>query len=119
MSPGSYAVVASIDPNLFRAKYHVSADTLVLGPYAGVLHDSGERLELKRPAAPALDAQGLTVVPFIVVDAVRYNDKAPWSVPADGDGPSLQRLVSSAYGDDPTNWFASGISPGSNNVFNA
>src|SRR5439155_6949738 len=86
---------------------------------------SGERLELKRPGEPTLD-QGQTggrggptqVVPFITVDAVRYNDNAPWPLAADGEGPSIQRLASTAYGDDPANWFASGISPGAANVFN-
>lgn len=119
MGAGSYLVIAAIDPNLFRTKYNVSAATQVLGLSAGVLQDSGERLELKRPGSPAIDAQGQTVVPFILVDGVRYNDKAPWPLGADGDGPSLQRLVSTAYGDDPTNWFASGISPGAENVFNS
>jgi hypothetical protein len=52
------------------------------------------------------------------VDAVRYNDKPPWPASADGDGPSLQRLDLANYGDDPANWFASGITPGANNAFN-
>jgi hypothetical protein len=49
---------------------------------------------------------------------VRYNDKTPWPVAADGDGPSLQRLTSSAYADDPINWFASGATPGLPNSIN-
>jgi hypothetical protein len=76
-------------------------------------------LELKRPGAPTVDGQGHPTIPYILVDGVRYNDKAPWPLGADGDGPSLQRLDSAAYGDDPTNWFASGISPGAANVFNS
>ena len=46
------------------------------------------------------------------MDAVRYNDKAPWPPAADGSGPSLQRLVSGNYADEPLNWFASGLTPG-------
>src|SRR5206468_11207725 len=31
---------------------------------------------------------------------------------ADGSGPSLQRVIASAYGDEPTNWFAAAPTPG-------
>ncbi len=91
----------------------------MLGPYAGNLQDSGEKLELTRPGAPVVDSLGQTTIPQIVVDEVRYNDKPPWPAAADGEGPSLQRLNSGAYGNDPANWFASGISPGAANVFNS
>jgi len=107
------ALISPLAPATFRAKYSVPDEVQVLGPYTGVLQDSGERLELKRPDAP--DTNG---VPYIVVDEVRYNDKLPWPVVADGTGPSLQRLVATAYGNDPTNWFASGMTPGRNNSFN-
>ncbi|HTD65192.1 MAG TPA: Ig-like domain-containing protein, partial [Candidatus Limnocylindria bacterium] len=56
--------------------------------------------------------------PYIVVDEVRYNDKLPWPLGADGDGPSLQRRAPTVYGNEPTNWFASGITPGAPNFFN-
>src|SRR6185295_18014040 len=36
----------------------------------------------------------------------------------DGSGPSLQRRTPFAYGNEPTNWFASGITPGATNVLN-
>jgi len=116
---GGYLLITPIDPQLFRAKYSVAAEAQIVGPYSGNLQDSGERLELKRPAAATLDAQGQIVVPYITVDEVRYNDKAPWPTSADGEGPSLQRLDSTAYGNDPINWFASGITPGGANVFNS
>jgi hypothetical protein len=47
------------------------------------------------------------------MDAVRYSDDPPWPVAADGLGPSLQRRLVSAYGDDPTNWAAARPNPGS------
>lgn len=110
----AYAIVTAIEPATFRAKYGVPAQVQVFGPYAGLLQGNGERLQLQRPDAP--DTNG---VPYITVDAVRYNDKLPWPVSADGDGPSLQRRGSLAYGDDPANWFASGITPGLSNAFNS
>ncbi len=103
----------NIDPASFRAKYSIPSVVQILGPYAGNLQDSGERLQLLRPDSP--DTNG---VPYIVVDEVRYNDKLPWPPGADGDGPSIQRLAATAYGNEPTNWFASGITPGAQNVFN-
>jgi len=112
--PGSgYLLLVPIDPAAFRAKYSIPASVQILGPYSGTLQDSGERLRLERPDAP--DTNG---VPYIVVDEVRYNDRLPWPTGADGDGPSLQRSALTVYGNEPTNWFASGITPGAPNVFN-
>ena len=113
-----YALVVGINPTTFRTKYGVSGAVPIFGPYAAVLQDSGERLSLEMPDTPYLNSQGQTVVPYIVIDSVRYNDKTPWSVDADGNGPSLQRLTSSAYADDPVNWFASGATPGAGNSTN-
>ncbi len=108
-----FVLLVGIDPAVFRTKYGIAADVQILGPYPGVLQDSGERLDLQRPDAPTPNG-----VPLITMDAVRYNDKAPWPASADGDGPSLQRLDSSAFADDPINWFASGLTPGAANVVN-
>jgi hypothetical protein len=58
---------------------------------------------------------GTNSVPAIIVDEVRYNDRAPWPVAADGRGPSLQRINPGAYGDDPANWIAA--APGPANAF--
>jgi hypothetical protein len=113
LGAGQYLLLVNIDPALFRAKYGIVPAVQILGPYPGNLQDSGERLQLLRPDSP--DTNG---VPYVVVDEVRYNDKLPWPPGADGDGPSLQRLAPIAYGNEPTNWFASGITPGAANVFN-
>jgi hypothetical protein len=110
---GGYLLVVPTDPASFRSKYSIPGAVQIVGPYAGVLQDSGERLRLERPDVP--DTNG---VPYIVVDEVRYNDKAPWPTGADGDGPSLQRRAPNVYGNEPTNWFASGITPGAPNLLN-
>src|SRR5262249_55724739 len=52
------------------------------------------------------------LVPYILVDRVKYSDASPWPTAADGIGSSLQRKQVSAYGNEPTNWFASGFTPG-------
>jgi hypothetical protein len=107
LPPRALAVVASSTPEAFRLTHGVPGGVLVLGPYPGALQDSGERLELQRPDAPDIDALGRVTVPYITVDAVRYNDKAPWPITPAGLGPSLERIQSAADGDDPANWRAS------------
>jgi len=107
VAPNAFVLLIATNPAAFATKYSVPNDVLIFGPYAGNLQDSGERLELRRP-----DTADTNGVPRIVVDVVRYNDKAPWPPGADGSGASLQRLVSNAYGDDPTNWFAATPTPG-------
>jgi len=110
---GGYLLLVPISPAQFRGKYGIAPAVQIIGPYAGALQDSGERLQLQRPDAP--DTNG---VPYIVVDEVRYNDKLPWPPGTDGEGPSLQRRVPGLYGNEPTNWFAGGITPGTANLPN-
>jgi hypothetical protein len=100
-------VLVSTNPAAFRAKYGLAPEVQILGPVPGVLQDSGERIALEKPGVPNTNG-----IPYIVVDEVRYNDKAPWPPAADGSGPSLLRLVVTDYGNDPTNWTAALASPG-------
>ena len=117
IAAGALALVVPIDPAAFRTKYNVPAGVQIFGPYTGALQNSGERLSLEQPGPP-FTVGAVTTVPYIVIDSVRYNDKTPWPVSAAGSGPSLQRLSATVYGDDPANWFASGITPGTANAYN-
>jgi hypothetical protein len=108
LGPRQWLLLVATNPASFRARYSVPADVLILAPWPGVLQDSGERLELQRPAPPETNG----VIPYITVDAVRYNDKAPWPTAADGSGPSLQRLSDASYGNDPASWVTALPSPG-------
>jgi CotH kinase protein/Lamin Tail Domain/Fn3 associated/Concanavalin A-like lectin/glucanases superfamily len=101
------ALIVATNPAAFRAKHGVPADVAIFGPFPGSLQDSGERLQLQRP-----DYIGTNGVSYITVDAVRYNDRAPWPVAADGSGASLQRANPADYGDDPINWRAALPTPG-------
>jgi hypothetical protein len=105
--PGQYLLLVPVEPAFFRTRYDVPAEALVVGPYSGGLQDSGERLKLERPDVADTNGAG-----YIVVDELRYNDKAPWPAAADGSGPSLQRLDPNAYGNDPLQWRAAGPTPG-------
>lgn len=118
------AVVTAGDPTLFRLKWGVPEDVAVYGPYSGNLDDGGERIELKRPDSPDSVTNEVgtitVVVPYIAVDSVRYNNRAPWPVEAAGLGPSLERRAAATYGDDPANWrpALTGPSPGLDNTVN-
>jgi len=107
IAPNGFVLLVATNPAAFRAKYNLPAALPIFGPITGVLQDSGERLELQRPDVP--DTNG---TPYITVDEVRYNDRAPWPAAADGSGPSLQRRNSAAYGNDPANWEAAMPGPG-------
>ena len=112
---GGYALIVAMDPATFRTKYNVPISVHIFGPYTGSLQDNGERISLEMPDTPVVNVvngQNVTVVPYDVIDTVRYSNLAPWPTAADGTGPSLQRTSSSAYGDDPANWTANGLSGG-------
>jgi hypothetical protein len=101
-------LLVGTDPAIFRLKYNVPAAVPIYALYPGVLQGGGETLSLQRPDAPDVDTNtGAIFIPYIDVDVVRYNDKPPWPPNADGFGPSLERLDTSAYGNDPVNWRAS------------
>jgi hypothetical protein len=122
MAPNGLVLLVAGDPAAFRTKYAVPAAVQIFGPYPGRLQGGGETLSLQRPDAPDLDTNtGAIFIPFIDVDVVRYNDKAPWPTNADGLGSSLERLSPSVYGNDPINWRASlaGPSPGLDNLVNS
>ncbi len=107
LAPNELVVIAATNASAFRARYAAPAGVTVFGPFTGSLQDSGEKLELQRPGVA--DTNG---VPFITIDEVRYNDRFPWPNAPDGHGPSLQRRISSNYGNDPINWTAATPNPG-------
>jgi hypothetical protein len=107
LDANSALLVVATNPASFRAKYSVPTNILIFGPYAGQLQDSGENVELQSPDNPNTNG-----VPYVAMDAVRYNDRDPWPPGADGSGLSLQRLPGAAYGNEPTNWVAVAPTPG-------
>lgn len=105
-----YALVVDGDPAAFRAAHGVPASVPIYGPFLNGtgLDRDGETVELSRPGDPDV------IIPYIAVDAVRYDDNAPWPTTPDGDGPSLERVDPTTYGNDVANWQASenGGTPG-------
>lgn len=107
LPPRGLLLLVATNPAAFRAKYEVPTDVLVLGPYIGVLQDSGERLELLRPGIS--DEGGVS---YITVDAVRYSNEVPWPTEVNGSGLSLHRRPTIIYGDDPASWEVAQATPG-------
>jgi hypothetical protein len=118
--PGGLLIITNADPSDFGAHYAIPNDVPVLGPFLGTLQDSGERLELLKPDEPDTGPDGSEIVPYIVIDAVRYNDNPPWPSEPDGNGPSLEKLKPERHGNDSANWRSSpgGPSPGVENMGN-
>ena len=107
-----YALVVEIEPALFRSRYNIPGDVPIFGPWVGSLDNAGESLKLGRYAGTT----ELGVERYITLDQVNYSDKGNWPSSPNGTGPSLTRIVFSAYGNDAGNWAASpaGGTPGDN-----
>lgn len=116
---GGRILVVGFDPadtlklDGFRARNGVPAGVPIYGPFRGHLDNSHAVVELCRPDRPEPPGPPhFGLVPYPRVEHVHYTDFAPWPVAADGVGPSLQRVLSSAYGNDPVNWIAALPTPG-------
>ena len=121
LGAGQRVLIVPFDPALdisalaaFRTAYPSSTNAPLFGPWQGRLDNSGDWIELRKPG----QLVGSGDVPSVLVDAVHYRNTPPWAAAAAGQGSSLQRATLTAYGNDPTNWFAAGISPGSASLSN-
>ncbi|MFW6164425.1 MAG: lamin tail domain-containing protein, partial [Planctomycetota bacterium] len=115
LAPGARLLVVGADPEAFRAAHGLDPGVPVFGPFDGALDNDGESIKLYRPGEPEPDG----TVPWIRVDRVKYDDRAPWPERPDGEGPALSRLAPTDYGNDPAHWAAStlGGTPGRANAF--
>ncbi|MBN1674187.1 MAG: lamin tail domain-containing protein [Kiritimatiellae bacterium] len=106
LGAGAYAVVGGVHPTVLRAACGIPASVQVFGPWLGALDNAGESVRLRKPDAPDPEAGGL--VPYVLVDEVRYDNKAPWPPEPAGNGPALEKISAGSYGNDPVNWAAGG-----------
>lgn len=107
LNPGEMMVITATNAAAFRARYSVPQSVPVFGPTTGTLQNSGELLELQAPDTPNTNE-----VPYVTLEAVRYNDKSPWPAAADGTGLSLQRIQPASFANEPMNWSAAAPTPG-------
>jgi CotH kinase protein/Lamin Tail Domain/PA14 domain/Putative Ig domain len=96
LSAGGFLVLAK-DAAGFSAAY--GATVPVFGVFPGSLDNDGERLALVQPD-PLGGAQE------VVLNEVRYSDRAPWPTNAAGFGPSLQLVDPLQDNRRPGNWMS-------------
>ncbi len=93
VAPGGFLIVCR-DRGAFVERYGTGVK--VAGQFEGRLSQSGKRLEL-------VDARDT------VVDSVKYSDRAPWPLSADGGSTSLERICPAAPGVEAANWAPSNL----------
>jgi hypothetical protein len=120
LAPRSYVVLASFDPVLrpdwlaaFRDKYQIAANVSVLGPFQSALDNHGGTITLAAPESGMASDAGTNAVPYILEEKIEYASLPPWPSGADGDGFSLNRIDSAAFGNDAGNWAVGVPTPGS------
>jgi len=87
LGPGAYLLVAG-SPKTLRARFAI---TNVVGPFAGALRNSGERVTLR-------DATGR------VMDTLKYEDSHPWPEAPDEFGYSIECINPFRDNSTPANW---------------
>ena len=112
--PGESVLVISFNPDdpnnvdrteAFRAHYGLVGSPLrILGGWNGQLSDSGEEVRLRRPE---ITPEGTL---YVYEDGIRYDDRSPWPITADGTGASLQRAAVFT-GNASTSWAAGNPTP--------
>ncbi len=132
LESGKFALIVNFDPtdnlflNNFTNKFPALAEKIpsevkLYGPYRGKLSNKGASLELRRPDVPQGPLRNdFRLVPYITVDNVTYNDKAPWPTNdtvagPDGLGFSVQKLSSYVYGNNGEVWTGAEPTPGAFN----
>ncbi|MBN1851135.1 MAG: lamin tail domain-containing protein [Pirellulales bacterium] len=108
-------VLVTFDPILepakeaaFRNIFSMAPGSRLFGAASGQLNNAGERIQLLKPLDPVLFTTGR-----VLVDAVPYDELAPWPTEADGGGDSLTRTSAYDFAPFASSWIASSPSPGS------
>jgi hypothetical protein len=121
LNAGEYLLAVNFDPTntaqlaAFKSLYGITNSSLViLGPYAGKLANSSDRVAIEKPQATDVALQPIA---WGVVDEVFYADQTPWPCGSDGTGASLQRQNSLWHGSDPMIWAAAAPTAGRSNAF--
>jgi hypothetical protein len=104
LAPAGRLLIVPITPEAYLTTHEVPPDTQVFGPYVGALDNNGETIELHRPDNPQTSTADAGFVPQILVEKVRYDNRAPWPTLAAGLGTPLLRKNPLAFGNTPDNW---------------
>jgi len=105
---GESVYVGGVEPSQLRGQYELAVATRVLGPFDGRLNNVGESVQLLRPDSPQTLPPDIGLVPYILVEKVKYSATAPWPVLPGQGGVPIQRVNLSAYGNTAMNWVKPG-----------
>src|SRR5262249_10528070 len=111
-----FLLVVNFDPtntlvlSAFTNKFKIGgvpAQVKLFGPYKDKLSNGSASVDLYRPDPPqGPQHPDYHLVPRILIDHVKYSDRAPWpvlsaegAISADGGGSSLQRVSAYDFGD--------------------
>jgi hypothetical protein len=123
---GGFLLLVNFDPvgdptslAEFRSRYNANPSLPLFGPYSGHLANSGETVGLYKPDPPQTPPHpDAGFVPYVLVEQVSYLATAPWPTGASATGSSLQRVSTTQYGNEPTNWFVAAPTAGQANTTN-
>ena len=101
---GESLFVGGIEKSQLRGQYELDMAIQVLGPFDGRLNNAGESVQLLRPDSPQTLPPNIGLVPYILVEKVKYSGSAPWPVMPGQGGVPIQRINLSAYGNMSSNW---------------
>ena len=101
---GESLFVGGVELSQLRAQYELDKSIKVLGPFDGRLNNAGESVQLLRPDSPQTLPPNIGLVPYILVEKVKYSSTAPWPVMPGQGGVPIQRINLSAYGNSSSNW---------------
>ena len=105
-------IVSSTPPDLFAIEYPEFEADRVFGPYDGSLNNGGERIEIFRPDFPLIPPHpDAGLVPYVLVEAVEYDNRSPWPETVDGTGAFLERLMEGGFSNTPEHWRSSVDAP--------
>ena len=112
LAPGEYLLLVG-NAAAFAERYGALSPA---GEYSGQLANDGEKLKLLRAGTPEVISR---FIPYYRADYVNYGDELPWPVEADGQGASLSRISTEAYGNDAGSWATGSAlgTPGVENVY--
>ena len=102
--PAHGFLVVAKSPVDLAAAYSVAG--IVVGGFESALDNGGDRVEISSAAG-------------VVIDSIRYDNRFPWPVSADGFGGSLERICASAASQSARNWasdLVKGPTPGRANT---
>ncbi|MEE2947580.1 MAG: lamin tail domain-containing protein [Verrucomicrobiota bacterium] len=101
---GKSVYVGGVEPSMLRSQYELDATTRVLGPFEGRLNNAGESVQLLRPDTPQTLPPNIGLVPYILVERVKYSNTDSWPVMPEQGGVPIQRVNLSTYGNSARNW---------------